>query len=45
MRGLYNFIVKPKGNIYNNTKKINGVDLILNNTKQGLDSVFVSSHP
>ena len=31
MQGLYNFIVKPKGNIYNNTKKINGVDLILNN--------------
>ena len=31
MQGVYNFIVKPKGNIYNNTKKLNGVDLILNN--------------
>tara|TARA_Y100001938_G_scaffold145892_1_gene223585 strand:- start:652 stop:1233 length:582 start_codon:yes stop_codon:yes gene_type:complete len=31
MQGLYNFIVKPKGDIYNNTKKIAGVDLILNN--------------
>ena len=31
MQGLYNFIVKPKGNTYNNTKKIDGVDLILNN--------------
>ena len=31
MQGLYNFIVKPKGDIYNNTKKIGDVDLILNN--------------
>ena len=31
MQGLYNFIVKPKGNTYNNTKKIDCVDLILNN--------------
>ena len=31
MRGLFNFIVKPKGDIYNNTKKIGDVDFILNN--------------
>jgi len=31
MQGLFKFIVKPKGKIYNNTKKINDVDLILNN--------------
>ena len=36
MQGLYNFIVKPKGDIYNNTKKIGDVDLILNNTKEPL---------
>ncbi len=31
MQGLFNFIVKPKGDIYNNTKKIGDVDFILNN--------------
>ena len=31
MQGLFDFIVKPKGKIYNNTKKINDTDLILNN--------------
>ena len=32
MQGLFNFIVKPKGDIYNNTKKIDGIDFILNNS-------------
>ena len=30
MRGLYNFVVKPKGSRYNNTKKIGDKELILN---------------
>ena len=31
MRGLFKFIVKPKGKLYNNTKKVNDTSLILNN--------------
>ena len=31
MQGVFKFIVKPKGKIYNNTKKIGDTDLILNN--------------
>ena len=30
MRSVYNFVVKPKGQRYNNTKKLSGVELILN---------------
>ena len=30
MKGLYNFIIKPKKNRYNNTKKIGGKDIIVN---------------
>tara|TARA_R110002072_G_scaffold19596_13_gene72570 strand:- start:299 stop:829 length:531 start_codon:yes stop_codon:yes gene_type:complete len=30
MRGVYNFVVKPKGERYNNTKKLDGGELILN---------------
>ena len=30
MRSVYNFVVKPKGERYNNTKKLNGGELILN---------------
>ena len=30
MRSLYNFVVKPKGNRYNNKKKIGNSELILN---------------
>ena len=30
MRSVYNFVVKPKGERYNNTKKVEGGDLILN---------------
>mgnify|MGYP003136141144 FL=1 len=30
MRSVYNFVVKPKGERYNNTKKLDGGELILN---------------
>ena len=30
MKSVYNFVVKPKGERYNNTKKFNGGELILN---------------
>jgi len=30
MKSVYNFVVKPKGERYNNTKKLNGGELILN---------------
>ena len=30
MRGLYNFVVKPKGSRYNNIKKVGDKELILN---------------
>ena len=30
MRGIYNFIIKPKGNRYNNIKNIDDKELILN---------------
>jgi len=30
MRSVYNFVVKPKGERYNNTKKLEGGELILN---------------
>ena len=30
MRSIYNFIVKPKGTRYNNIKKVDGKELILN---------------
>ena len=30
MRSVYNFVVKPKGERYNNTKKLEGSELILN---------------
>jgi len=30
MRGVYNFVVKPKGERYNNTKKLDGGELIVN---------------
>ena len=30
MKSVYNFVVKPKGKRYNNTKDIDGVELILN---------------
>ena len=30
MKSVYNFVVKPKGERYNNTKKIDGGELILN---------------
>ena len=30
MKSVYNFVVKPKGKRYNNTKKINDVELIIN---------------
>ena len=30
MKSLYNFVVKPKGERYNNTKKLDGGELILN---------------
>ena len=30
MRSVYNFVVKPKGNRYNNTKQIEGSELIIN---------------
>ena len=30
MNGVYNFIIKPKDNRYNNTKKIAGKDIIVN---------------
>ena len=30
MKSVYNFVVTPKGERYNNSKKIDGVDLILN---------------
>ena len=30
MKSVYNFVVKPKGKRYNNTKKINGGELIIN---------------
>ena len=30
MKSVYNFVVKPKGERYNNTKKIGGSELILN---------------
>ena len=30
MRSVYNFVVKPKGERYNNTKKLDGKELILN---------------
>ena len=30
MKSVYNFVVKPKGERYNNTKKFDGGELILN---------------
>ena len=30
MRSVYNFVVKPKGERYNNTKKLDGGELVLN---------------
>ena len=30
MKSVYNFVVKPKGERYNNTKKLGGKELILN---------------
>ena len=30
MKSVYNFVVKPKGERYNNTKKLDGKELILN---------------
>ena len=30
MKSVYNFVVKPKGERYNNTKKFEGGELILN---------------
>ena len=30
MKSVYNFVVKPKGERYNNTKKLDGGELILN---------------
>ena len=30
MKSVYNFVVKPKGNRYNNTKQIDGSELIIN---------------
>ena len=30
MKSIYNFVVKPKGNRYNNTKKVGDSELILN---------------
>ena len=30
MKSVYNFVVKPKGERYNNTKKLDGAELILN---------------
>jgi len=30
MKSVYNFVVAPKGERYNNTKKVEGIDLILN---------------
>jgi hypothetical protein len=30
MKSVYNFVVKPKGERYNNTKKLDGGDLIIN---------------
>ena len=30
MKSVYNFVVKPKGNRYNNVKKIGDSELILN---------------
>jgi hypothetical protein len=30
MKSVYNFVVAPKGNRYNNTKKIGDKDFILN---------------
>ena len=30
MKGIYNFIIKPKGERYNNTKKVGDSELILN---------------
>jgi len=30
MKSVYNFVVKPKGERYNNKKKVDGVELILN---------------
>ena len=30
MKSVYNFVVKPKGDRYNNTKKLDGGELILN---------------
>ncbi len=30
MKSVYNFVVKPKGKRYNNTKKLDGGELILN---------------
>ena len=30
MKSVYNFVVTPKGERYNNTKKVEGGDLILN---------------
>ena len=30
MKSIYNFVVKPKGERYNNTKKLDGGELILN---------------
>ena len=32
MRGLFNFIITPKGKRYNNTTNVNGTDLILNSS-------------
>ena len=30
MKSVYNYVVKPKGNRYNNTKKVGDKNLILN---------------
>ena len=41
MRGLFNFIITPKGKRYNNTTNVNGTDLILNSSiEDHLGSMF-----
>ena len=44
MKSGYNFVVKPKGERYNNTKKLDGGELILN-TERNIFIIFKNLQP
>jgi len=42
MKSVYNFVVKPKGKRYNNTKKVGDSELIINTEIFNLFSIVIS---